>query len=115
MSFNRLSNSKIVSITGAVSAEYFGVRIVPAWKRGISNYVSKSAGALGDVVIGFPNGYEIHDDLLFTVGWGDGMSIHRIENDGTLTTEWNNDGNSSPLYRDTTSTYNHIINIVLNF
>lgn len=114
MGFNRLNNSKIFSITGAVSAEGNGVRIVPAWKRGVSNYISRSAGALGDAVISFPNGYEIHDDLLFTVGWGDGMSIHRIENDGTLTTEWDNAGSSQVLYRDTTSTYNHIVNIVLS-
>jgi hypothetical protein len=114
MGFKRLINNNIISITGAVSSEAFGTRVLPAWKRGISNYVSKKNGGIGENTISFPNGYEIHGDLLFVVGWGDGAAIYRIENNGTLTTEWNNDGNSQVLYRDTTSTYNHITNIVLS-
>ena len=39
----------------------------------------------GDRVIGFGNGYEIDGDLLFTVGWGDGFAVRRLNDDGTMT------------------------------
>ena len=113
MAFSTLRNNKIRSIVGAISSESNGMRIVPAWKRGNSNTVFQS-NSLGDAVIGFPNGYEIHGDLLFTVGWSDGMAIHRLENDGSLTLEWDNDGSDTVLYRDTTNTYDHMQSIVLS-
>lgn len=42
-------------------------KILPSWKRGYSNYIQRSAN-LGDATIGFPNGYEIHDDLIISCG-----------------------------------------------
>lgn len=113
MKFETLDRTKVRSIVGAVQTNAHGHRIAPVWKRGNNNTVFEISG-LGDSVIGFPNGYEVHGDLLFTVGWNDGMSIHRLQDDGSLVLEWNNNGSTKPLYRDTTSTYDHMNNIVLS-
>ena len=84
-----LERSNITSIVGAVANDYDGqVAIVPATKRGMSNTtVSSGSGDYdgGDRVIGYNNGYEIDGDLLFTVGWGDGFAVRRLNNDGTMT------------------------------
>lgn len=105
----KLNRSKISSITGAIMNDFRGQHgIVPVWKRGMSNcIVNSSSGEYdgGERVIGFPNGYEVDGDLLFTVGWGDGFAVRRLNNDGTLTKLYHN---NQFLYRDTTSTYNHI-------
>ena len=65
----------------------------------------------GDRVIGFPNGYEIDGDLLFTVGWGDGFAVSRLNNDGTMTRIYQE---TQFLYRDTGSTYNHLQSIAID-
>ena len=84
-----LERSDINSIVGAIANDYSGqVAIVPVTKRGMSNTtVSSSSGQYdgGDRVIGWNNGYEIDGDLLFTVGWGDGFAVRRLNNDGTMT------------------------------
>ena len=60
----------------------------PVTNGGLSNTTTNSSGGQydgGDRVIGFPNGYEIDGDLLFTVGWGDGFAVRRLNNDGSMT------------------------------
>ena len=110
-----LKKQDITSIVGAAANEYNGqYAIVPISKRGLSNVTTNSgAGEYdgGDRVLGFPNGYEIDGDLIFTVGWGDGFAVRRLNNDGTMTRLF---FDSNFLYRDTTSTYNHLVNVVLD-
>ena len=108
---SKLTRSYIKRIVGAVSNDYLGQKaIVPAWKRGMSNYIYRN-GQNGDNTIGFPNGYEVDGDLLMTVGWGDGFSIARLENDGTFTRIFQE---NNFLYRDTTSVYNHMQSIAID-
>ena len=112
---NSLLRTNIVSIAGAVANDYDGQKaIVPAWKRGMSNVTVSSGGGEydgGDRVIGFPNGYEIDGDLLFTVGWGDGFAVRRLNNDGSMTRLYYE---NAFLYRDTTSTYNHMQSVAID-
>jgi len=110
-----LTRSNILSITGAVANEYLGQKcIVPAWRRGMSNTTVSSGSEDydgGDRVIGFTAGYEVDGDLLLTVGWGDGFAIRRLNNDGTMTRLYYE---NYALYRDTTSTYNHMQSIAVH-
>jgi hypothetical protein len=110
-----LERSNITSIVGAVANDYDGqVAIVPATKRGMSNTtVSSGSGDYdgGDRVIGYNNGYEIDGDLLFTVGWGDGFAVRRLNNDGTMTRLFYD---SQFLWRDTSSTYNHLQSVAID-
>jgi hypothetical protein len=110
-----LERSHINSIVGAITNDYQGqVAIVPVTKRGMSNTtVSSGSGEYdgGDRVIGWNNGYEIDGDLLFTVGWGDGFAVRRINNDGTMTRLF---FDSNFLWRDTTSTYNHLQSVAID-
>ncbi len=110
-----LERSNITSIVGAVANDYDGqVAIVPATKRGMSNTtVSSGSGDYdgGDRVIGHNNGYEIDGDLLFTVGWGDGFAVRRLNNDGTMTRLFYD---SQFLWRDTSSTYNHLQSVAID-
>lgn len=103
-----LERSKIQRIVGASANQYLGQRcIVPAWKRGLSNAIVRSGSGDydgGDRVIGL-GAYGVDGDLLLTTGWGDGFAIRRLNNDGTFTRLYHN---TNALYRDTTSTYNHI-------
>lgn len=111
----QLSKNNDISILGCMmtnSRGQFGV--LPVYKGGMSNYLRKSGSGDydgGDRVIGFPNGYEIDGDLLFTVGWGDGFAVRRLNNDGTLTKIYHD---SNFLYRDTTSTYNHFQSVAID-
>lgn len=106
-----LNKSNITRIVGAAANDYDGQRaIVPVWKRGMSN-LTYSYGDLGDAVIGFPNGYEIDGDLLFTVGWGDGFAVRRLNNDGTMTTLYSE---NYFLWRDTGNTYNHMQSVAID-
>lgn len=111
---SKLTRSKVQSITGALMSDYEGqIAIIPAWKRGMSNtIVSSGSGEYngGDRVIG-QNSYEVDGDLLLTVGWGDGFAIRRLNNDGTMTKLHHN---TNALYRDTTSTYNHMHGIAIH-
>ena len=104
-----LERADINSIIGCAANDYAGqVAIVPVPKRGMSNTtVSSGSGEYdgGDRVIGWNNGYEIDGDLMFTVGWGDGFAVRRLNNDGTMTRLFYD---STFLWRDTTSTYNHL-------
>ena len=87
---SELARNKILSITGAVmtdASNNSNYGIYPVFKGGVSNATVRSSSGDydgGDRVIGFPNGYEVDGDLLFTVGWGDGFAVRRLNNDGTL-------------------------------
>ena len=110
-----LDRGDLITITGCAVNAYNGqYGIIPVTKGGYSNtHVNSSSGDYdgGDRVIGFPNGYEVDGDLLFTVGWGDGFAIRRLNNDGTLTRLFQD---SNFLYRDTTSTYNHMQSVAIS-
>ena len=110
-----LGRTQIVSIVGAAQNDYGGqTGIMPVTKGGYSNtHVNSSSGDYdgGDRVIGWPNGYEVDADLLFTVGWGDGFAIRRLNNDGTLTKLFQD---TNFLYRDTSSTYNHYQSVAIS-
>ena len=61
-----LARGNILSIVGAAQTSYEKSSILPVFKGGHDNtVVDSSAGDYdgGDRVIGFPNGYEIDDDL----------------------------------------------------
>ena len=110
-----LNKDNDLSLTGcAIAASRGQFGIIPVFKGGMSNYKSKSGSGEydgGDRVIGFPNGYEIDGDLLFTVGWGDGFAVRRLNNDGSMTRIFND---SNFLYRDTSSTYNHLQGVAID-
>lgn len=110
-----LTRSNIRSITGAMVSDYGGQNcIVPVTKRGRSNAIVASGSGEydgGERVIGFPNGYEVDGDLLFTVGWGDGFAVRRMNNDGTMTRLFHE---SRFLYRDTGSTYDHLQSVAID-
>lgn len=110
----QLTRNNIISIVGAIANDYGGQRcIVPQFTRGMSNLVTSSGSGDydgGDRVIGFL-AYEVHGDLLITAGWGDGAAIRRLNNDGTMTKIWHD---NNALYRDTTSTYNHINSLAIH-
>lgn len=111
-----LSRSNVSRIVGAATNDYDSqCSIVPVWKRGMSNRTSFGGGSGdydgGDRVIGFPNGYEVDGDLLFTVGWGDGFAVRRLNDDGSMTRLF---VDSNFLWRDTGSTYNHLTTVVLD-
>ena len=86
-----ITRSNIISHSGAIitdSGSNGNFAIFPQYKGGISNATVRSGSGDydgGDRVIGFPSAYEIDGDLLFTVGWGDGFAVRRLNNDGTLT------------------------------
>ena len=110
-----LERGDIVSIVGAAQSDYEGQKgIMPITKGGYSNtVVNSSSGDYdgGDRVIGWPNGFEVDGDLLFTAGWGDGFAIRRLNNDGSMT-ELFHDNNF--LYRDSSSTYNHMQSVAIS-
>ena len=112
-----LARSKILSITGASmtdSSSNFKWGLYPVFKGGVSNVTVRSGSGDydgGDRVIGYPNGYEVDGDLLFTTGWGDGFAVRRLNNDGTLTRIYQDD---NFLYRDTSITYNHLHNVAID-
>lgn len=112
-----LARNKILSITGAVmtdASNNSNYGIYPVFKGGISNATVRSNSGDydgGDRVIGFPNGYEVDGDLLFTVGWGDGFAVRRLNNDGTLSKIYQE---TNFLWRDTSSTYNHIQSVAID-
>ena len=113
--FVALNNSNDISITGCMLTAGRGqFGILPIYKGGMSNYKSRSGSGDydgGDRVIGFTTGYEIDGDLLFTVGWGDGFAVRRLNNDGTMTRLYYQ---SQFLYRDTSSTYNHLTSVAID-
>ena len=84
-----LERANIQSIIGCAANDYGGqVAIVPVTKRGMSNTThSSSSGDYdgGERSIGYCTSYEVDGDLLFSVGWSDGMAVRRLNNDGTLT------------------------------
>lgn len=110
-----IERGNILSITGAGMNDYNGQNaILPVFKGGYSNTVTNSSSGEydgGDRVIGFPNGYEVDGDLLFTAGWGDGFAIRRLNNDGSLTKIFHD---NNFLYRDTGSTYNHMQSVAID-
>ena len=103
-----LERSDITSIVGAVYGVWGGQQsLIPAWKRGMSNVTTSSGSGEydgGDRVIG-QGAFGVDGDLLLTTGWGDGFAIRRLNNDGSMTKLYHE---TNALYRDTTSTYNHI-------
>ena len=110
-----LERANISSIVGCAANDYSGqVAIVPVTKRGISNTThSSSSGDYdgGDRSIGYCTSYEVDGDLLFSVGWGDGMAVRRLNNDGSLTRLFHD---NNFLWRDTSSTYNHMQSIAIS-
>ena len=110
-----LSRANLISITGAGQNDTSGQRAIsPVTKGGLSNtIINSSSGEYngGDRVMGFPNGYEIDGDLLFTVGWGDGFAVRRLNNDGSMTRLFYD---SNFLWRDTGSTYNHLNGVAID-
>ena len=112
---SELTRSNIQRIVGCARNDYLGQKaIVPVSKRGRSNaIVATGSGEYdgGDRVIGFPNGYEIDGDLIFTSGWGDGFAVRRLNNDGTLTKLFHD---NNFLYRDTGNQYNHMQSVAID-
>ena len=110
-----VSKSNIKTIIGCASNNYSGqVAIVPVTKRGMSNVtVSSGSGEYdgGDRLIGYTTAFEIDEDLLFTVGWGDGFAVRRLNDDGSMTRLFYD---SNFLWRDSGSTYNHIQSICID-
>ena len=104
----KLERSNIISIVGAMMGESSGqCCIVPVQKAGLSNTTTSSGSGEyngGDRVIG-QGAYGVDGDLLLTAGWGDGCAIRRLNNDGSMTLLYHD---NNALYRDTSSTYNHI-------
>ena len=103
-----LGRTEVSSITGAMYGNYLGQHsLVPQFKRGMSNTtVSSGSGDYdgGDRVLGFGQ-YGVDGDLLITCGWGDGVAIRRLNNDGSMTKLWHD---NNAMFRDTTGTYNHM-------
>jgi len=109
----KLSRSEISTITNAGQYELDGVVIGPVLKGGTGNpLVSSSSGQYdgGDRVIGFHNGYDIDGDILISVGWGDGIAVRRLNNDGSMTKLYHD---NNGLWRDTGSTYNHMQSVAM--
>jgi len=110
-----VSKSNIKSIVGCASNNYLGqVAIVPVTKRGMSNTTVSSGSDQydgGKAVIGYSPAFEIDGDLLFTVGWGDGFAVRRLNDDGTMTRLFYD---ANFLWRDTGSTYNHMQSICID-
>jgi len=110
-----LERGDIISIVGAAQNDYLGqTGVLPVTKGGYSNTVVNSGSGDydgGDRVIGWPNALEVDGDLLFTVGWGDGFALRRLNNDGSMTRLFYD---SNFLWRDTTSTYNHMQSIAIS-
>lgn len=91
--FTELEREDIITITGAVANAYEEQRaIVPAWKRGMSNYTGY-LNLGNDDCIGFPHAYGVHDDLIIHASWVSGLGIFKINNDGSFTKIY---GNSDP-------------------
>jgi len=111
----KLERGDIISIVGASQNDYLGqMGVMPVTKGGYSNtVVNSSSGEYdgGDRVIGWPNGLEVDGDLLFTVGWGDGFAVRRLNNDGSMTRLFYD---ANFLYRDTSSTYNHLQSVAIS-
>ena len=110
-----LERGDIISIVGAAQNEYLGqFGIMPVAKGGASNTLVRSSSGEydgGDRVIGWPNGFEVDGDLIFTVGWGDGFAVRRLNNDGSMTRLFYD---SNFLYRDTSGTYNHLQSVAIS-
>ena len=110
-----LSKDEIKTIVGAVANNHVGQQaIIPVFKGGYSNAIINSGSGEydgGERVIGFPNGFEIDEDLIISTGWGDGVAVRRLNDDGTLTKLFHD---TNFLYRDTGSTYNHMQSIALD-
>jgi hypothetical protein len=111
----RLDRNKILSKSGSFISDYQGVHVLgPVQKGGSGNTIINSGSGDydgGDRVIGGHCGYDIDGDLLFTVGWGDGFAVRRLNNDGTMTRLF---FDSNFLWRDTGSTYNHLTSVALD-
>jgi hypothetical protein len=109
-----LTRDQVSSITGAMMNDYQGQQaLVPQFKRGLSNTTTNSASGQydgGDRVIGFGQ-YGVDGDLLITAGWGDGVAIRRLNNDGSMTKLWHS---NYPLFRDTTSTYSQVNSMAIH-
>ena len=110
-----LNKDNDLSLTGcALTGAKGQFGLIPVFKGGMSNlHVSSGGGEYdgGDRVIGFPNGYEIDGDLLFTVGWGDGFAVRRLNDDGSMTRLFQE---TQFLYRDTSTTYNHLQSVAID-
>ena len=108
-----ITRSDIVSITNAGMYEMDSTVLGPVTKGGTGNCVVSSGSGVydgGDRVIGFHNGYDIDGDIIITVGWGDGIAVRRLNNDGSMTKLYHD---NQGLWRDTSSTYNHMQSVAM--
>ena len=114
-SSGRLDRYKVLSKTGVYVTDDYGVTSIgPVQNGGSGNTIVNSGSGDydgGDRVIGGHCGYDIDGDLLFTVGWGDGFAVRRLNNDGSMTRLFYD---SNFLWRDTGSTYNHITSVAID-
>ena len=112
--FQTVARDQVTSITGAIFGDYLGQHaLVPQFKRGISNTTTNSSSGDydgGERVIGYGS-YGVDGDLLITCGWGDGVAIRRLNNDGSMTKLWHD---NNALFRNTTITYNHINSLAIH-
>ena len=112
-----LTRSTILSKTGVGMSDHAynnNYSIMPLFKGGRSNVTVRSGSGDydgGDRVMGFPNGYEIDGDLLFTTGWGDGFAVRRLNNDGSMTRLFYD---ASFLWRDTTLSYTNMLSVAID-
>lgn len=89
----QLERGDIQSIVGALANDYEGQRnIIPAWKRGMSNYTGYLNPG-NDDLIGFPHAYGVHDNIIIHAAWASGLGIVKINDDGSFTKIY---GNSDP-------------------
>lgn len=110
----QLDRHKVLSKEGCFLTDYQGIHgLGPVQKGGSGNTIVNSGSGEydgGDRVIGGHNGYDIDGDILITVGWGDGIAVRRLNNDGTFTLLYYD---YNGLWRDTTLTYNHIQSVAM--
>ena len=111
----RIGQDNYITVVGCMITRCKGqFGVLPVHKGGMSNNKIRSGDGEydgGDRVIGFTSGYEIDGDLLFTVGWGDGFAVRRLNNDGTMTRLYYE---NRFLYRDTSNTYGSLTSVAID-
>tara|TARA_B110000977_G_scaffold46823_1_gene63672 strand:- start:3880 stop:5658 length:1779 start_codon:yes stop_codon:yes gene_type:complete len=109
-----LNKDSASEVVGCFMSDYEGTHTLgPVQKGGMSNAIINSGSGEydgGDRCIGGHNSYDIDGDILMTCGWGDGVAFRRLNNDGTMTKLYYD---SQALWRDTTSTYNHLQSVAM--
>jgi len=87
-SFKLSNTNQISSISNCVVSFYGGAfYVVPELKSHMSNDIHRRSGN-GDSVIGYPDGYQIDEEYIISMGWGDGFAVHSINDEGVLSEEF---------------------------